>query len=372
MDLMKLKSVSRWWMLFAATILSLLFLLVPDSHMQRVEPYDGGDYEHWMRDTIRLDHPIAEIALPGAHDAFTSNFTWGSPADPGMAKQGDTVATLASSPLSFLYRGLLIRYAKTQTSSLEAMLTHGVRYFDVRLSWTDQGFMTTHGFLGEPLAPLLSTFHQFLENHPGEIIIFHLQHLFDVREPGGIPSAATWLDLQTVFEASGLMNYVESNPSTPLPSITYGDLTANRTQAAFLRIGDNRGTAPESTWRAGPTFLRSTWHNTIHTDNLLSGIREETATILATTGAFHSQFRVLQGQKTAQLNASGAFATLASWSLLDVAYHGNPLVTAMPEFQEILHATPIVMFDAIDDNRAHHYESLMTALFTHNETYPLE
>ena len=372
MKRLKSKSMSRWWLILATVVLSLLFLLIPDSPMQRIEPFDGSDYEHWMHDTLRLDHPITEIALPGAHDAFTATFSWNSPADLGMAKQRDTVASLASSPLSFFYRGLLIRYAKTQTSPLEALLTSGVRYFDVRLSWTDQGFMTTHGFLGEPLVPILSTFHQFLEDHPGEIIIFHLQHLFDVREPHGIPSTTTWNELQTVFNNSGIMDYVETDPSASLESITYGDITANRTRAALLLVGDNRETAPSDYWHRGPCSIRSTWHNTISTTELLSGIREETATIMATDNQLHSQFRVLQGQKTAQLNPKGALATLASWSILDVAQQGNLAVLSMPDFHEVLQATPIVMFDAIDSNYNEQYITLMTTLLTYNESYLLE
>ena len=101
----------------------------------------------WMS-KLRGNVTLAELAIPGTHDS--------------MAHRDDL---------------MFIDNTRTQTMDLEQQLNSGIRYIDIRVTYTDNGFPLHHGivYLGYDFEDVLKTVKNFLYKHPGETIIMRFK-----------------------------------------------------------------------------------------------------------------------------------------------------------------------------------------------------
>lgn len=187
---------------------------------------------HVARHVLASPSPRCALLIPLAV-ACTA-----APSDPGCngletlcAKRLDEVRfAMTHNAMSSAEEGWV---APNQTHAIPTQLADGIRGFMLDTHYTEEGSTALcHGFceLGStPLVDGLRIFHDFLEGHPREVIVFMIQN--------GISSA----DTVEAFEAAELDRYTYAHdPATPWP--TLGELIARDTRLVVFHEGG--GTEP--------------------------------------------------------------------------------------------------------------------------------
>ncbi|XP_059057879.1 PI-PLC X domain-containing protein 3 isoform X2 [Achroia grisella] len=130
--------------------------------------------ENWMRDLPAQlkDVPLIYLAIPGSHDSMTYGIT-----------RASTLAPDAEPILHRLYplfRGTIIRWTITQAIDTKQQLLIGIRYFDLRLATKkdENHYFFTHGLYAEEISKPLQQIRDFVDSHPGEVVILDLQHFY--------------------------------------------------------------------------------------------------------------------------------------------------------------------------------------------------
>ena len=175
------------------------------------------DRNNWMKD-IMDDAKISWLTVPGTHDTTTFNLS-----------------------------DLTKAYATCQSMSIEEQLAAGVRAFDLRYRWENNGFYMYHGdtkILGQywtykcrdtdgshlELSTVLQKFQNFLNAHPGEFIFVCTKHelgddntteLANVLNKFGVVSRSNTTTVGEVrgkmVNANGFMNRVDGTASSNTP-----------------------------------------------------------------------------------------------------------------------------------------------------------
>ncbi|XP_030561263.1 PI-PLC X domain-containing protein 2 isoform X1 [Drosophila novamexicana] len=130
--------------------------------------------EHWMRDLppeLR-DLPIVNLAIPGSHNSMTYGINSSSKLAPD--------AESAIRRWHRFFPCFVRRWSKNQSSTILEQLHLGVRYFDLRIAQNDDKFYYCHGLFAMEVFEPLQELRQFLDTHPGEIIILDLQHFYNM------------------------------------------------------------------------------------------------------------------------------------------------------------------------------------------------
>merc|ERR1711990_804026 len=77
---------------------------------------------------------------------------------------------------------IFMRWSRTQEADLSSQLQGGLRYFDIRLEAVDENeereWRVLHCLMGARLRGLLLQVRQFLDDHPGEVVILDIQHTY--------------------------------------------------------------------------------------------------------------------------------------------------------------------------------------------------
>lgn len=358
--------------LFITLICILLVLLVsinfPVANFSKQTTSE--DYSTWMYDTLNNNQPIIQVAMLGAHDAFTSQMSVFSPVDVESADSIQTGFTGA------LIKGFSYRQSKTQVSDVTTLLESGVRYFDIRLTFNENKneWMTSHTYFASVFSEILSDINAFLEDHPGEFLILDIQHVNGVD----YSDDATFLSIRNLFKDSGVLDYAYSELSKPLSQITVGDITSNKTQAGVIIL--SKFEEPDPQFFSYSQSIRSAWANTDSPEALFQFLSDEQDLIEsgeALTGNQTSEigidslnaFRVMQGVLTMQMSGDGIVKGLLDWSLLSRAKKINSSLIENPDFESWLSAMPIVMVDYADTNKDEFLDQIMQILITSNENW---
>ncbi|XP_055710891.1 PI-PLC X domain-containing protein 3 [Phlebotomus papatasi] len=134
--------------------------------------------EFWMTNLpVPLkDIPVINLAIPGTHDSMTYDMRALSP-----------VAPDAEACVHVLHKFIpcvIKRWAVTQKLSLTEQLLNGIRYLDFRISFRlpDAKYYFVHGLYCEEIVEALHEIRDFLESHPGEVIILDIQHMYQFEE----------------------------------------------------------------------------------------------------------------------------------------------------------------------------------------------
>ena len=328
------------------------------------------DYSNWMLETLTDDKRIIDVAMLGAHDAFTNQIRYSSEID------FTTAATIQTGITGSLIRGFSVKQSKTQVSSVTELLEHGVRYFDIRLTYNirSEKWMTAHTYFSTPFEEVLEDINRFLESHPGEFLVIDIQHV------NGIDYSSTekFNQILTLFEETNVLARAYQEGIKPLNQITYGDITQNQTQAGVIILSKFIET-DASIWYYGDT-IRSSWANTDSDLALYQFLTEEANQISLGNAKTGNQiadyeginatngFRVMQAVLTMQMNGEGIIEAISSWSLLAKARKLNPAILEQPEFMTWLTNMPIFMVDYSDSNYLAFNDLIMEILIDVNKT----
>lgn len=334
------------------------------------------DYSDWMYETLVSSQKVIDIAMLGAHDAFTSKITFFSEIDT------DSAGSIQQGITGELIRGFSVKQSKTQVSSVCTLLNAGVRYFDIRLTYNEKkaAWYTSHTFFSDEFETVLTDMNAFLEDHPGEMLILDIQHVNGVDLTDIEAGTEAFTEIKALFAATGVLDYAFEEGSIALSEITYGNLTTNKTKPGVLIFSKLPEEDP-AFWSYGAS-IRSAWANTDSFETAYDFLAEETALIVsgeALTGnqmainpeAIDSReaIRVMQGVLTMQMSGDGILTALLAWSLLTKARTFNADLIEQDDFLSWLQAMPIVMVDYSDTNFKGFNDQVMEILIDYNKNH---
>lgn len=328
------------------------------------------DYSNWMGDSLQSDQLVIDIAMLGAHDAFTADIGLTSPTDPLSAAGIQTGFTGA------LIKGFSVKQAKTQVSDAETLLKAGVRYFDIRLSYLEkeEAWYTSHGIFSSPFIDTLIQIESFLEEHPGEFLILDIQHVY----LGDKTEEEAFTEIKTLFETSGIYDRAYPEGIKSLSAIRYDDMTSLGNGAGVL-VFTKLTTADPAFWSYGAS-IRSAWANTDSYEEAFAFLEDEVMKIAGGTALTGNQMsnnpeavdareglRVMQGVLTMQMSGDGIVNALLEWSLLSRAREFNATLIEQEDFDSWLPSMPIVMVDYADTNYKDFLDQIMLIVIDYNQ-----
>jgi len=318
-------------------IVLMLFIVIVNLPIISIKKSDSEiDYSHWMSENLDNDSLAIEIAMLGAHDAFSSEINYFSSVDSYSADD-----IMKGIPGAFL-KGFIVRQSVTQTASPTKLLESGVRYLDIRLSYTDGVWETKHNYVSSVFENIALEITTFLDENDGEFLILDFQHIHGI-EYSNDEDYQLFYDM---LEEYGLIDYLYSSSNKPLNEITYGDLTTNNTLSRVIII-DKFEKANKVTYNY-ETSIRANWANN---DDF-----EETIDFLTTEGNkvdnldSVNTFVVMQAVTTMQMSPSGILNSFKTWSLINRATQFNNELITSNEFLDMLDSMPIIMVDYANTN----------------------
>ncbi len=327
------------------------------------------DYSSWMTDNLTSEQKIIDIAMLGAHDAFTNDITLFSKID---LLSADSIQT---GTIGMLIKGFSMRQSRTQVSDASELLANGVRYFDIRLSYNESksAWYTSHTYYSRDFLEVLAEIETFLNDNPGEFLILDLQHIYGVD----YTSQADFQEIYALFDDAGILEYAYLEGDKVLSDVTYGDVTNNKQQGGVIILSKFEE-EDDSFWQYGSN-IRSAWPNMDLDGEVFAFLDAESDLINAgnaMTGNqipdnFYEQnsqngFRVMQAVLTMQMSGEGILNALTSWSLLERAKGFNVALIQAENFTQWLEAMPIVMVDYSDTNKDGFLDEIMTKIIEYN------
>ncbi len=309
------------------------------------------DYSNWMSETLSNDQLVADVAMLGAHDAFSNEINIFSDLDPyntDSIMQGFT---------GFLVKGFIVKQSVTQISDVETLLNSGVRYLDIRLTLFEDEWYTKHNYLSEKFSLITPKIIDFLENNPGEILILDFQHI------NGVDYENT--DDYQLFEQmlldKELLDYAYNVNN--LSNLTYGEITSNGTESKVIIISKFTNSNDEILFYEDS--IRSNWADSDDFDYVLNFLEDES--VFVNSEDLYDRFRVMQAVTTMQMSGSGILKALMNWSLVNRAKSFNNYLIEYEEFEELLEELPIVMVDYANCNTKKFNENIMEIIMDFNQ-----
>lgn len=283
---------------------------------------------------------VVDIAMLGAHDAFSDKITTKSKMNPAETEDSfignKTFLTFAD--------GIVSRLSRAQVSGADTLLKKGVRYFDVRIAYAYNEYYTTHVFLSDKLETYLKDVIAFLQANPSEFVIFDIQHAY--LGDKNFEDLFNYIDSVKVNGRS-LLSFVNYDPiNIGLGALTYGDVTASGGGAVILAK-----TEQTETMRYHYVYkdsIRSYWHEKNVKSELIKGIESEYANLTENASEYKDMLRVNQAQLTGTFGGDTIFNTIFGWSLIDMANGMNKELIKHENFKNWFKAMPIIMVDYAD------------------------
>ena len=329
------KIIKRILISFLVIIVSLVVLMnipvISVSHQASSE-----DYSNWMKETLGNDALIVDVAMLGAHDAFSTEIDIFSEVD-SLSAPG-----IMTSTTGIFIKGFSVRQSVTQLASPKELLENGVRYFDVRLSYDGEKWMTTHNYLASDFADLVPEMLSFLDANPGEFLVLDFQHIHGVDY-----SNDDDYDLFiSMLETTNLYNYLYLSSIKDLDSITYSDLTNDGTESKVI-IVDKYEKSNKQTFHY-ETSIRSAWANSDNFDYVINFLEDEKSSI--ENSLENENFIVMQAVTTMNMSSNGIINSFKTWSLIERAEQFNKYLLEYEQFDQLVEVMPIIMVDYADSN----------------------
>lgn len=341
--------------LIVILITLLVFVIVINLPIVTVGHRESGhSYSNWMSETLSVDKRIVDVAMPGAHDAFTSQMNLFSPAD----KYADGIMKGFTGTI---LKGFLLRQSVTQKADAGSLLESGVRYLDIRLTYDNGRWVTKHNFVSGDFIPVAGDIVSFLQNNKGEFLILDFQHIngidYNSEEDYGI-----FIDMLTDTGLLGFHYFTADG----VGSITYGDITDHGKSSRVVII-DKFNVHEKETYDYDSS-IRSNWADDDSFVDVLQFLKNEAVFVNNSTDLSDS-FRVMQAVTTLQLSLPGIFDSLRTWSLMERASDFNNFLLESSEFNDLMEAMPIVMIDYCAVNEDDFWGELMILIMESNRDH---
>lgn len=349
------------------SVLLLTLLTVMYSPITLRIGYTAPDYAHVFEDAnMSGDTKVVDIAMLGAHDAFSHKINLLSKPDPGED------GIIANKAVNLVFKGGLQRVTKAQKVGARGLLNRGVRYFDVRISSVGEKWYTKHALLDSELKYYVGEIYEFLKDKPKEFIVFDIQHIYL-----GEKTIKDFLDYFTritlVKENLVFGDFVHHTTSIPVGDLDYFDVQGPARGGIIMLLNDD-GTATvdqqklfyargngESELKA----IRSKWHDKTKVKDIIPFINEEAAHLR--NESLTPYFRVNQAQLTPDY-MKDPFGTLSGWSLINIGAISNKALLANEAFDSWLEVMPIFMVDFVNSRTGEFNKKINEKMITYNKT----
>lgn len=302
-----------------------------------------GEYENIIGDNLNnKDAKIVDIAMLGAHDAFSNDINIFS--EPNVNEGGIAVNELVNS----IGKPIFKKMSRAQVDDAKHLLYAGVRYFDVRVTKINDVYYTCHGLLSNTLESYVKDIIEFLNNHPKEFVIFDIQHFYTNSGENYNIDISAYNDLYNFLDNQGLTEYVNYTTITELKDLTYNSVTNNATKGGCIMLAKVNN--HDKFYSRNDTNIRSEWHDTMSSEELVNGIEKEYEYI-TNNSLTKNALRVNQAQKTGFQTDISLASALFQYSLIGIASNSNAmLIKDVDRFNKWLDAMPIFMVDYTSSN----------------------
>jgi len=331
-------------------LLIIICINIPITHISHQN--STQNYNNWMNENINSNPNIVDIKMLGAHDAFSNEINVFSKIDP----YADGIFNGFTGKI---LKGLLVRQSITQIADTKELLNSGVRYFDVRLTYTDNNWYTKHNYISEKFDTIAEDIVNYLDNYTGEFLILDFQHIsgldYDDKDD--------YLIYREMLDNFGLLSYNFTNTSKSLGEITYTQITNNKANSNVVII-DKFTYANKETYHY-ESSITSNWANSDDFDIVIQFLKDESINSKNTI-APNTSFKVMQAVTTMQSSASGFLNGLSTWSLLLRASKFNDYLITHNDFLDIMNSSPIVMVDYSNTNENAFLDNIMKAIIKAN------
>lgn len=330
----------------SAILLILVMLNISVVTLNKVK--NETDYSNWMSENIDNETRVLDIAMLGAHDAFSNEISYSSDVDPFL---DDNV--FRGVP-GFVLKGFLVKQSVTQTGNVKELLSSGVRYLDIRLSFFEESWYTKHNYISGEFEPIADDIHEFLTENNGEVLVLDFQHIHGVS----YESVDGYNKFYTMLNDYGLLDF--ANIITDLSTLTYGELTNNGEESKVIIIAPFEDTTNEVL--NYEESISSNWANSDDFDTIFTFLDNDATNAVDQLG----KFRVMQAVATMQMSGSGIYNSISTWSLINRADMFNTFLIERENFEELLETLPIVMVDHSDSNKYEFNEEVMKLIIEFN------
>ncbi len=296
------------------------------------------DYSNWMSENLTFDQKVIDIAMLGAHDAFSSKIDIFSPV------YNNSADGLMQGFTGRLIKGFSIRQSKTQVVGAEELLKSGVRYLDIRLSFNSEKeeYYTVHNYFSSPLTEVLSEINLFLEENPGEFLILDIQRVYGADYSDN----ENFDEIYNYFDETQILDYAYQNNVKDLNDISYGDITENSNTSGVL-IFSKFETSSNLFW-SYDDHIRSAWANEDEFSKIIDFLEEEKETIQNNL-IYQNNLRIMQAVATMEMSLPGILRSFEEWSLLGRARSFNQYLLDYDNLTFLLESMPIMMIDFASD-----------------------
>ncbi|MDR0883442.1 MAG: hypothetical protein LBN05_02395 [Oscillospiraceae bacterium] len=312
------------------------------------------DYAHILRDNVPVNaNPrVVNVAMLGAHDAFSNEIDPKSPLDPNS----DT-PILGNPLLKLLGGGVFARQARAQRSNAYELAQRGVRLFDIRVTWDGTQWANMHSFISGAFEPNLRHLLRFLHENPGEMLLVDLQHVYPA--PHTLDDLVTWIG--TIREdGQSLWDFVHYDPNAiPLGKLRWRDVVPEGKAGAVVLLKKEQ--TPGCRYYYDDSV--ATWHNEPDTQTLLADIAAEYDRLRADPSNRQNGFSLNQAQSTPPLSLKA----IAYWSLLKDAETSNLAVLDHPDFDAWLRVMPQIWFNNTDSMVGDFNDRVVARLNAYNQ-----
>lgn len=343
-----LKRIGKILLIFV--LILLLFVLVINIPIISLSnKVSNTEYNNWMSESLSSDSLVKDIAMLGAHDAFSSEINIFSDLDPYETN------SILQGATGVLVKGFMVKQSVTQICNATTLLNQGVRYLDIRLSYYDDTWFTKHNYISEDFESIADNITDFLEENPGEFLILDFQHVDGVD----YESLLDYSLFTEMLDEYGLIDYAYT--VNDLSALTYGELTNNGTEAKVIIISkfiDSNTKVLEY-----DSSIRSNWADSDDFDYVYDFLVEDAESSTEDI----DKFRVMQAVTTMELSGSGIVNALSSWSLINRAKQFNNYLINKEGFDDLIDKLPIIMVDYANCNSENFNDNIMEIIIDFNE-----
>ncbi|MDR3293838.1 MAG: InlB B-repeat-containing protein [Clostridiales bacterium] len=306
-------------------------------------------YSSVMKNSIfNADLKVTDIAMLGAHDAFTHNITstsaWNT-LDDNYSKWSSYFALVGESTI----KGVSSKFSKAQSSGAYDLAAYGVRFYDGRITYQNSTWYTAHGLISDTLESYIVDMIKFLSENPREFLVFDAQAIF----VGTSNHAALLQHIANIaYNGKTLFDFVYYDTTAKsLSELTYGDVTKNGGGVIMTFNSLPSGITYGNKAYSRSAVYSDTWANTDNTAILINTININYAGFVNGTRSAIGQFIVNQAQLTPQMeNISQVLALVSGGkTLISMANDSNAAVIADANFTNWLSYMPIIWVDNADE-----------------------
>jgi len=307
-----------------------------------------NDYSNWMRDSLSNDKFVTDVKMLGAHDAFSQEINYFSDVD-------TSADSILKGFVGKLIKGFIVKQSVTQIASPNELLKNGVRYFDVRLTYDNDTWVTKHNYVSGEFEPIADEIISFLTANKGEFLVLDFQHISGVD----YSSDEDYLNFYNMLDEYGLLEYIYQVSSNNLDNLTYGELTNNGLESKLIII--DKFTKVDKNTMLYSSSIRSNWANSDSFDDVYSFLEDEKVSV---ENSDYSNFVVMQAVTTMNMSPSGFSDAIMNWSLIERAEKFNSFLIQQDNFLELTETLPIIMVDYC--NSAPFIDDIMELIMENN------